>query len=208
MPYGCGTWPSIWLTDPSNWPDHGEIDVLETVNKADTGNQMTLHTSAGCTMKGVKRMETGVVLGESCVNSTDENAGCAVKGASNTAGSGFSTNGGGVYAMELRSDGIRTWFWPRSGIPQDVQAAQSPDPSSWGTALADFPNTGCDIGSHFKNLSIVVDIDLCGSWAGNPTVYNQQSGCSGSCTDYVALNPAAFNDAYWAINSFKVFSAS
>ena len=24
-PYGCGTWPAVWLTDPSNWPMNGEI---------------------------------------------------------------------------------------------------------------------------------------------------------------------------------------
>lgn len=23
-PYGCSTWPALWLTDPSNWPDNGE----------------------------------------------------------------------------------------------------------------------------------------------------------------------------------------
>ena len=25
IPYGCDTWPSVWLTDPSNWPTNGEI---------------------------------------------------------------------------------------------------------------------------------------------------------------------------------------
>ena len=24
-PYGCGTWPALWLTDQYNWPNHGEI---------------------------------------------------------------------------------------------------------------------------------------------------------------------------------------
>jgi hypothetical protein len=28
-PYGCGTWSSLWLTDPANWPENGEIDVGE-----------------------------------------------------------------------------------------------------------------------------------------------------------------------------------
>lgn len=22
-PYGCSTWPALWLTDPANWPEHG-----------------------------------------------------------------------------------------------------------------------------------------------------------------------------------------
>jgi beta-glucanase (GH16 family) len=31
MPYGCGTWPSIWMLGP-NWPSNGEIDIIEGVN--------------------------------------------------------------------------------------------------------------------------------------------------------------------------------
>ena len=27
-PYGCGTWPSVWLADPANWPNHGEIGKI------------------------------------------------------------------------------------------------------------------------------------------------------------------------------------
>lgn len=23
-PYGCGTWPAVWLTDPSHWPQNGK----------------------------------------------------------------------------------------------------------------------------------------------------------------------------------------
>lgn len=25
-PYGCSTWPALWLSDPSNWPENGTID--------------------------------------------------------------------------------------------------------------------------------------------------------------------------------------
>ena len=83
-PYGCSTWPALWLSDPSNWPEHGEIDVVEAVNQATAGNQMTLHTSSGCTMKNVKRKETGTVLTTNCLNSTDDNAGCGVQGVVDT----------------------------------------------------------------------------------------------------------------------------
>ena len=24
-PYGCSTWPALWLADPSNWPEHGKF---------------------------------------------------------------------------------------------------------------------------------------------------------------------------------------
>jgi len=72
--------------------------------------------------------------------------------------------------MELRTAGIRMWQFARSAIPSDITSG-SPDPSTWGEATADFPNTNCDIGNHFRNQSIIANIDLCGSFAGDPKVY-------------------------------------
>ncbi|KAK5011729.1 glycoside hydrolase family 16 protein [Cryomyces antarcticus] len=208
-PYGCSTWPALWLTDPANWPAHGEIDVVEAVNGATTGNQMTLHTSDGCNMDR-KRKETGTVLTKNCWNGTDSNAGCGVQGPQDTYGAALNSNGGGIYAMEWRSDGIRVWFFPRTSIPTDLVSSNdaSPDPSSWGTALADFPSTDCDISSHFKNQSIIANIDLCGTWAGQTSVYNTQDGCPGTCTEFVTSNATAFETAYWEWASWRVYSAS
>ena len=94
-PHGCGTWPAVWLADPLDWPGNGEIDVVETVNKGNTGNQMTLHTSKGCTMKS-RRQQTGTVVGTNCWNGTDNNAGCAVQGASSSFGQEMNEDGGAV----------------------------------------------------------------------------------------------------------------
>lgn len=171
-PYGCGTWPALWLADPDHWPDNGEIDVMEAVNNATDGNQMTLHTTDQCTMD-VKRKMSGSTLTADCYNATDDNAGCGVSDAVSSYGSTYNEADGGIMAMEWRAEGIRLWAFGRDGIPTDI-TNKSPDPSTWGEATADFPDTNCDIGSHFKNQSIIVNIDLCGSWAGN--VY-AQSGC-------------------------------
>ncbi|KAJ6160437.1 endo-1-3(4)-beta-glucanase [Penicillium chermesinum] len=206
-PYGCGTWPALWLTDPSNWPENGEIDVLESNNKGTHGNSMTLHTSKGCKMD-VKRKETGSVHYTDCLNTANDNAGCGVAGKPATYGEEFNNNGGGVYAMELREAGIRVWMWARSDIPSDVSGSSSPDPSSWGEALADFPSTECDIRSHFKNQSIVANIDICGEMAGAPSYYTTQNECPGLCTQFAAENGGNFTDAYWEFNSFKVYQAA
>jgi hypothetical protein len=172
-PTGCATWPALWLADESNWPYNGEIDVMEAVNVvSNVRNQMTLHTSSGCSM-GVKRKETGTSLQNSCVNSTNDNAGCGVYAPTSLAsfGDDFNSNGGGVMAVELRAAGIRLWQFPRASIPSDVTSG-TPDPSTWGDATADYPNTDCNIETHFKNQSIIANIDLCGSWAGATSVYD------------------------------------
>ncbi|WPH03485.1 glycoside hydrolase family 16 protein [Acrodontium crateriforme] len=211
-PYGCSTWPALWLSDPSNWPTNGEIDVMEGVNQATNGNQMTLHTTDDCKMN-VKRKETGKVLTTNCFNGTDDNAGCGVKGTNAaTFGEAFNEQGGGTYAVEWRNAGIRIWFFQRgsepSDIPTDVSNTTAPDPSTWSTPMADFPGTDCDISSHFKNQSIIADIDLCGSWAGATGVYSTQDQCPGTCSDFVAQNQEAYAKAFWEFASFRVYSAS
>lgn len=143
---------------------------MEAVNVVgSTENQMTLHTSSGCSMD-VKRKETGTALQTSCVNTTNSNAGCGVDGNSKSFGAGFNDIGGGIMAMELRTAGIRMWQFNRTAIPSDITAG-SPNPSTWGEATADYPNTDCNIGNHFKNQSIIANIDLCGSWAGAASTY-------------------------------------
>jgi hypothetical protein len=142
------------------------VNVLSTVP-----NQMTLHTSSGCSMD-VKRKETGKSLSDSCVNTTNDNAGCGVDAGSTTFGADFNSAGGAILAMELRSAGIRVWQFGRSSIPSDIKSG-SPDPSTWGEATADFPSTDCNIGNHFQSQSIIANIDLCGSWAGATNVFSE-----------------------------------
>ena len=110
--------------------------------------------------------------------------------------------------MELRDAGIRVWMFSRDSIPSDISTSSHPDPSTWGEALADFPSTHCDISSHFRNQSIIVNIDICGELAGASTYYTGQSHCPGSCTQWAAENGANFTDAYWEFNSFKVYQSS
>ncbi|KAF2729426.1 hypothetical protein EJ04DRAFT_515923 [Polyplosphaeria fusca] len=201
-PYGCATWPALWLTDANNWPDNGEIDVIETINNAASGNRVALHTTKGCEIgKHRKRKQIGRALSHDCYNATKGNQGCAVQGPPWSAGEQFNANGGGVYAAELRTEGIRVWFFARADIPSDIKDA--PDPSTWPDPLADFPNLECDITDHFKNQSIVANIDLCG-WAGQRGVYPSEV-CTESCGDWVAFKGESFDEAYWEFNGFWVY---
>jgi hypothetical protein len=165
-PYGCGTWPALWLSDPRSdvWPANGEIDVFEATNLGDSGNQASLHTTKGCDMGSVKRKMTGAAGQGDCYNGTNSNTGCGVTGAVSTYGEKYNDGGGGVMAVEWREEGIRMWTFGRDALPTGLNETTdvAPDPSAWGEAWADFPNTDCDITTHFKNQSIIANIDLCG----------------------------------------------
>jgi hypothetical protein len=108
--------------------------------------------------------------------------------------------------MQWASNGIYIWFWQRGQVPAGITNG-SPDTSHWGTPLASFSGSGCDFASSFKNHNIIFDSTFCGSWAGQQSVWDSGSCASlaSSCNDYVSNNPSAFKDAYWLINSVKVY---
>lgn len=157
-------------------------------------------------MTGVKRKQTGTVVAPNCyVNAPDQynNAGCGVDAPkSNTYGVGLNKIKGGVYATSwTQKDGVQVWFFPRNLIPKDIKSGK-PNSKSWGTPIATFPFGSSCPSSKFHSLQIVINLTFCGDWAGN--VYGQ-SGCPGTCTSFVQSNPHAFNEAYWKINSLKIF---
>ncbi|KOS19398.1 putative glycosidase [Escovopsis weberi] len=201
----CGVWPAFWMFGP-DWPSSGEIDIIEGIS-TQRKNQITLHTSDGCTITNAGTVNTTKLVSPVCDASKDSNAGCAQTTADETNyGRGFNQIGGGVYATEWTSDHIAVWFFPRNKIPRDV-TSDNPDPSGWGPALAQFNSgPGCTLDQHFKENNIVFDITFCGDWAG--AVWSTDAQCKGlapTCQDYVTGNPTAFETAYWLVNYIKVF---
>ncbi|KAJ5157008.1 uncharacterized protein N7482_008108 [Penicillium canariense] len=199
----CGTWPAFWMLG-SDWPSNGEIDIIEGVN-TQTNNQMTLHTSDGCSINDSGF--SGSAETTNCyVEASDQsaNAGCAIIGSSDQSyGDGFNKAGGGVYATEWTSSGISVWYFANASIPSDITSG-NPDPSGWGTPSAAFTGS-CDIDSHFKNLQIVFDISFCGDWAGDVWSSSSCASKDSTCNSYVQNNPSAFQESYWSINSLKVY---
>ena len=60
------TWPAVWEVG-ANWPDEGEVDIVEGVNGI-TPNQATLHTTAGTTVSVCYDLS----------HSTNPNVGCTM----------------------------------------------------------------------------------------------------------------------------------
>ncbi|KAI0820859.1 laminarinase [Trametes gibbosa] len=203
MPQGCATWPALWEVG-ADWPNQGEIDVLEGVNDQ-SPNQSTLHTNSGCTMPA-SRAQTGNAGSNNCDVAATNNAGCGVQAnKANSYGPGFNNAGGGWYAMERTNSFIKVWFWSRNdgSVPSDVlNGATSINTDNWGTPYAFFPSQSCNLASHFGAHNIIINLTLCGDWAGN--VFGQD-GCPGNCVDYVNNNPSAFTNAFFDIQWLKIY---
>ncbi|KIK50587.1 glycoside hydrolase family 16 protein [Collybiopsis luxurians FD-317 M1] len=205
MPVGPTTWPAIWSTAEANWPDNGEIDVIEGTTES-TGNQITMHTGAGCTLTTGQAITGTTVDSElTCESGGSNNNGCPTKDPDTSSfGAGFNSAGGGVFA-ELwdPSVGIKVWRWSQGSVPEDI-TSKSPDPSSWGNPVSFIPNgQACGIADHFKDHNIIIGtyLPVCGDWAG--ATY---SG-TGTCQEAVAV-ASNYVDAQWKINSIRVYQTS
>ncbi|KAK3713238.1 hypothetical protein LTR37_008671 [Vermiconidia calcicola] len=197
----CGAWPAFWTVGP-DWPNQGEIDIIEGVNDQ-AMNKMTLHTGPGCSI-GNNNAFSGSLETTTCDVSGESNVGCQIEASGGaTYGTSFNAAGGGVYAMDWTSKSIAIYFFPRGSIPSDV-TGNSPNPSSWGQPVAHFSG-GCDISSAFTNQQLVFDTTFCGDWAGKVWGESCAAKTGKTCEEWVANNPKEFKEAYWTINSLKVY---
>ncbi|KAL1943259.1 hypothetical protein VTO73DRAFT_4334 [Trametes versicolor] len=215
LPFGCSVWPGFWTKGPT-WPQGGEIDIVEAINLMGK-NQMALHTQPGCNQPA-NAPQSGSTVGSDCSSGTDSAAGCAVLDAqANSFGGDFAAAGGGVWATQFDETGVFIWFWSRKDIPDGVTNAQDTiDPTNWGTPSAAWPASDCDVNKFFTPQQLVLDITLCGDWAGQPNLY--QSTCGGTLgnstvdvcyiDNVINNNGTKYHDAYFEISSIKVFTVN
>ncbi|THU98972.1 hypothetical protein K435DRAFT_513777 [Dendrothele bispora CBS 962.96] len=207
IPFGCSVWPALF-TQGQQWPQQGEIDIVENVNQA-TKNQYSLHagSTSGTCMAAQTSNQTGTTTSSNCTVDplNNQNTGCVTQDASdNSFGSGFINNGGGVYATLWDENGVAMWFFERSQVPSDI--GTNPNPSSWSTPAAFYPASGCNPSTIFGPQIITLYIDICGAFAGNDQVF--ASTCSSvapNCSSMVT-DPSNYNNAYWEINYLRVFT--
>ncbi|KAJ1311528.1 hypothetical protein OPQ81_010012 [Rhizoctonia solani] len=213
MPYGCGTWPAFWSNGP-NWPNGGEIDIVEGVNDYQT-NQASLHTKSGCTIPEQYGSSGTLAASLNCAAGETGNQGCGqLNSKPNNYGKAFNDNGGGVYAMKWDKSGISVYFFPRDEIPSDINN-EAPRPNTWGTPVGNWPAQNCDPFEFMADHIMIFDTTLCGDWAGNAW---QSSGIAGqtqtcaaktgysTCLDYIRNEGANLKDAFWEVKSVKVYT--
>jgi len=215
VPTGCGTWPSFRLEG------NGVINIIEGVHST-TELKATLHTTEGCSQSSVRSRvnfsgvwESGSKKAEATdcsFNATGQwkGQGCEQKGPVGSMGKPFNDGGGGTFVTEWSptSGRIQSWFF-RHGtqLPPDL-AAGNPDPESWGKPYSFFrlSEDSCPK-RHFANMSIMLDIALCGSYGDAlfKSMCPSESKKSDSCNEYISKYPQAMQQAYWSIHSLDVY---
>jgi hypothetical protein len=158
MPSGCGVWPAFWMTDEDNWPNNGEVDIVEGINTQSVV-KTALHTSESCSMyahvpdyakTGVWDTSTGLpdtftgqpnyinrVQADNCWAQAPHqwgNQGCVLASTDNgTIGEAMNEIGGGVYVLEWDpvNGYFKSWVFKNGEIPKNLQesmASSNEDP--------------------------------------------------------------------------------
>ncbi|KAH7919357.1 hypothetical protein BV22DRAFT_1040974 [Leucogyrophana mollusca] len=205
MPEGCSTWPAWWSTSQQGpWPQGGEIDIIEGVNIGAT-NLASLHTTPGCSMPPY-RLQAGTAVSASCDTSVNSNQGCGTSLRYGTYGTSFNVAGGGYFAMRrARDHGISVWYIKRDPF----LLPDGPDPDFLISRIPDasFPTgNNCNYQDHFNDHNVIFDLTFCGDWAGSVWGTSSCANAAPTCTAFVDNNPSAFSNAYWEINSLKIYT--
>ncbi|KAH8828301.1 concanavalin A-like lectin/glucanase domain-containing protein [Flagelloscypha sp. PMI_526] len=206
LPYGCSVWPSFWTLGSGVWPNGGEIDVIETINLMTT-NQMALHTNPGCfqTLPDGIQSQLGTTGERNC--STDR--GCIVSETKpNPVGENFAKAGGGVWAVQM--DCLGHLHLVLEYIPASIKNADmttSLELTDWGLPSAAYPASGCNLTQFFTPQKLILNIALCGLWAGVPDIY--QSTChtpTNNCNDnIIGVGSPTYDQAYFEINYLRTY---
>jgi len=233
VPYGASIWPAFWLMNSDNvWPKGGEFDIMEYAN--DEASKITFHADRNCMLDGRKlgQCMAGKHMGGpgpmNCkTNYWKNQLGCRPQQVQRP-GDWYAKNPG-VIAAAWDDEGITVYHIPKNRIPSDLQEDQ-PRPQNWGEfAVAYLP---MEKSHSCQNIAspqeIVLNIALCGDWAGNgwfrsgaakrtgfthgcgPLIFQPKNDC---CTKFATHNDGRINDffrrhAYFSIDYLKVFAPS
>jgi len=227
LPHGCGVWPSFWAMNSDDvWPKGGELDIMEFANGE--ANKVTFHIASKCfldkekaqrcapaghTRLHAEECETSYFMGKlGCMPYQKQPTGADLAGKP------------GIMAAEWTEDHITIFHIPEEEIPADLHNDQ-PRPDTWGKwAVAYMPfEPGCM--SHVGPQELVLNLQLCGDWAGATwdktcasTGLWKGHGCvsglsqsTDCCTKYVTSPLREVHYRYqsdWDIKSLKVYTAS
>ncbi|CAK9046711.1 Probable glycosidase C21B10.07 [Durusdinium trenchii] len=171
VPYGPSIWPALWLMNSDNvWPKGGEFDIMEYAN--DEASKITFHAERNCFLdnRKLENCMRGKHMGGPGPSNCNTNywknlLGCRPRQIQRT-GSWYAKNPG-VIAAAWDNDGITVYHIPEHRIPADLKDDR-PKPENWGEfAVAYLPMEHHSCKDIAQPQEIVLNIALCGDWAGN-----------------------------------------
>ncbi|KAH7095121.1 concanavalin A-like lectin/glucanase domain-containing protein [Paraphoma chrysanthemicola] len=226
---GAESWPAggeVDLVEGVNDYEHNAV-TLHTSNGCVVDNVTSL-IPGSAQADDFDAPFTGTLTTADCdvaAANQDKNVGCSIKAPSSLSqvqigrgssqdqtslpsyGTEFNKAGGGIYAMEWTTTSISVWFFPRtSPLYTSTANSTTPDPKQWGTPLAHFAGSGCDLAARFRDLRIIFNTAFCGEWAGKEWDRScaEKTGVD-TCDAYVRDHPEVFKEAYWEVSGLKWF---
>lgn len=181
LPWGCGLWPAMWtLGFGKEWPEGGEIDILEYVN--DLPQEVSFHTghSNQCRLDGeLVNAKYGAMPD---ANGNDYNCvtdyslaqtGCSPNKLPLLPGEQWS-GGGGMLALESTSEFIKVFHIPAA----HADIAGEPKPEEWDEWVVSYfpfaeseektPGSCPNSKDLLTEQRLIMNINMCGEW-GSPT---------------------------------------
>lgn len=134
---------------------------------------MTLHTAPGCSVDNATTAADGKLIQAYC-NAGSGSNGCTITTPPsisvggqemNTAGAAFNDQNGAIIVAEWTDSSINVWMFNRVTVLASVNA-YSPDTAGFPQPLAHFSEPGSDVSRSFREMQIIIDIDVCGDRAG------------------------------------------
>lgn len=183
------------------------------------------------TFTGVLDVNTSVPADNCWVQAPHQwaNQGCVIESQRpGTLGPALNAAGGAVFVLEWDPRfAIRSWVFVNGvdELPENLANVLgdkaglevTPDPETWGLPYAYFaigPNSGCSA-DHFVDMRLVVNTAFCGTVAGNRfftdcnvAPANKHSDPIKACNEYIASEPEEMDEAYWELDSIRVYQRS
>lgn len=219
IPENQPLWPAFWMTtsDPrTQWPNGGEIDIVETVADV-VGNASTLHSGVNCQVKDPARGPAAISEHSNCNQPSGTLAAGTGCGVTQTVSS---SKKNGTFACiwtvneSFTKGNISMFYWPYDSKDASFEhgpLGNDPDPDTWNKfQYADFELGDACTPDHFSAMSLVLNIQACGDWAGtvfiNPNNPNEKG--KDACSQFISSGGIDTEDhkSQWIIDRIRIFA--
>lgn len=200
----------------TDWPSSGELDIIENIN----GQKLIYNTLHTCPqMCDSEWNDDGKIINCANAKAGDPNSGCS--------GEAYEIDSPqGTFACLWEKDRIKFYYWTAD---EDVRyeggpLSADPNPDLWSgknlknkvqlletdnscnnASHGDWQCKSCEGSNHclFRNMKMIFNITLCGSWAGN--LFDETPNALNNCKEFIfGEGKSIINDQFFKIEYVAV----